>query len=391
MEQWDTLGFLTITLSNNVTIVGKIWLTLMTLLRLAVVVFAGFSLYQDEQERFICNTLQPGCSNVCYDAFFPVSHFRFWLVQTMCVLLPYTIFIIHVLHHVSLRIATGPSCSKEISSTTNSPKTYGAENVALQDFSCAYIIQLLLRTITEAGFSAGQYFLFGFLVPQSFSCHQPPCTSAIDCYISRPTEKSIMVIFFWGISGASIFLSIIDLICVIQSQTKVKNLTKKQLRMNSASVQEALYSTTIKKHTEYHQNPEGGRHLLFSDLGKRKDNPTPPASLISEQGEIFTHDTMTSNINTNSNKKLDEFLVCPSLTFSVSNAVAECDASESHSVSPWKSSKGWHDKNPPSRNDGESLLPNTKYTGEGCPLEAIPCDLQSNSSNNIRATKSQWV
>ncbi|XP_030055319.1 gap junction delta-4 protein [Microcaecilia unicolor] len=399
MEQWDILGLLAIILSYNVTIVGKIWLALMTLLRLAVIVFAGFSLYQDEQERFICNTLQPGCSNVCYDAFFPVSHFRFWLVQTMCVLLPYTIFIVHVLHHASLQFAAGPSSSKEISSSTNSPKTYGAENVALQDFSGAYIIHLLLRTITEAAFSAGQYFLFGFLVPQSFSCHQPPCTSAIDCYISRPTEKSIMVIFIWGISGVSIFLSVVDLICVIQTQIKVKTLIKEQLRINSASVQEELYSTTIKKHTEYHQNLEGSRHHLFlSDLEKRKDNPTAPASLLSEQGatsslhsEIFTHDTTTSNINTNSNKKLDEFLVCPSLTHPVGNVVAECNASEPHSSTHWQSRKGWHDKNPPPRNGRESLLPNIKYLGEGCPLEAISCDLQSNSSNNIRATKSQWV
>lgn len=34
---------------------------------------------------FVCNTLQPGCKNVCYDHFFPVSHIRLWAVQLIFV------------------------------------------------------------------------------------------------------------------------------------------------------------------------------------------------------------------------------------------------------------------------------------------------------------------
>ncbi|OPJ85356.1 gap junction delta-4 protein [Patagioenas fasciata monilis] len=102
MERWDSLGFLIVTLNYNVTIVGKIWLMLIILLRMAVVVLAGYPLYQDEQERFVCNTLQPGCSNVCYDLFSPVSHFRFWLVQTVSILLPDAAFTIYVLHKAAI-------------------------------------------------------------------------------------------------------------------------------------------------------------------------------------------------------------------------------------------------------------------------------------------------
>ncbi|KAK1338638.1 hypothetical protein QTO34_019292 [Cnephaeus nilssonii] len=74
MDRLDLLGFLIITLNCNVTIVGKIWLIFMILLRMVVIIVAGSPVYQDEQERFVCNTLQPGCANVCYDVFSPVSH-----------------------------------------------------------------------------------------------------------------------------------------------------------------------------------------------------------------------------------------------------------------------------------------------------------------------------
>ncbi|XP_029442896.1 gap junction delta-4 protein [Rhinatrema bivittatum] len=380
--------------------VGKLWLALMTLLRLAVIVLAGYSLYQDEQERFICNTLQPGCSNVCYDAFSPVSHFRFWLMQTLCVLLPYVMFSIHILHHVSLHIATGTYSCKRISHTTNPTTDYRTENMDIQDFSGAYIIHLLLRTITEAGFSAGQYFLFGVFVPQSFSCHQPPCTGAIDCYISRPTEKSIMVIFVWGISGISIFLSVVDLICVIQSQIKEKNHRGESLRIKNTSVQEELYSTTIKQHVEYQQAPEEDKHHpLLCDPAKGKGSPKAPPSLVSDPGatdislysEAFTHDTATSNINTNSNKKIEELQGCPSLNHPIGNAVAACRGSDPQMVAHRQAGKKWHDKNPPFRTEDVSPLPYPKLGAEGYLLEGIQCDVQFHSSNTIKATKSQWV
>lgn len=35
--------------------------------------------------KFTCNTLQPGCNNVCYDTFAPVSHLRFWIFHIVLV------------------------------------------------------------------------------------------------------------------------------------------------------------------------------------------------------------------------------------------------------------------------------------------------------------------
>ncbi|NXY23125.1 CXD4 protein, partial [Atrichornis clamosus] len=189
------------------SLVGKIWLMLIVLLRMAVVVLAGYPLYQDEQERFVCNTLQPGCSNVCYDLFSPVSHFRFWLIQTVSILLPYAAFSIYVLHQVAVYLVRThclvPGCkgSKGLSSPKDKKELCrsavvnrvdcGADNLSVLNFSGAYTVHLFFRTLLEVAFAAVQYFLFGFFVPDRFSCYHSPCTSTVDCYISRPTEKSI--------------------------------------------------------------------------------------------------------------------------------------------------------------------------------------------------------
>uniref|UniRef100_A0A452IIG7 Gap junction protein n=1 Tax=Gopherus agassizii TaxID=38772 RepID=A0A452IIG7_9SAUR len=249
MECWDSLGFLIITLNYNVTFVGKIWLTLVILLRMVVIVLAGYPLYQDEQERFICNTLQPGCSNVCYDIFSPVSHFRFWLIQTLSVLLPYAVFSVYVLHKVAMHVVTA-HCLPYL--------------LNIPDFSWAYTVHLVLRTLAEASFGAGQYYLFGFFVPKRFSCYQSPCTSMVDCYISRPTEKSIMMIFIWGVSSLSFLLSLVDLAFAIQRMV-VRNGQNKPVEMSCS-----LHS----------QDEE----------------------LLQEEEKIMSQQTAISNLNSNSNK-----------------------------------------------------------------------------------------
>ncbi|XP_073085030.1 gap junction delta-4 protein [Manis javanica] len=200
MERLDLLGLLIMTLNHSMTIVGKLWLAFTILLRMAVIILAGSPIYQDEQERFVCNTLQPGCTNVCYDFFSPVSPLRFWLIQSVSVLLPSAVFSVYVLHK-GAELAMRAACKPDV-----------------PDFSSGYIVHLFLRTLTEAAFGALHYLLFGFLVPTRFSCMHSPCTSVVDCYVSRPTEKSIMMLFIWVVSVLSFLLSMADLIYSLQGR-----------------------------------------------------------------------------------------------------------------------------------------------------------------------------
>ncbi|KAG8443345.1 hypothetical protein GDO86_011947 [Hymenochirus boettgeri] len=303
MEYLDSMGYLIITFNYNVPAVGKIWLMVMILLRMAMVVFAGYPLYQDEQERFICNTLQPGCSNVCYDIFSPVSHMRFWLIQTMLVFLPYALFTVHVLHKVVNYMV------KSNDHFRKNPSTFHGIGLHMEipDFSVAYIIHLLLRTVLEAGFCTGQYFLFGIVVPKKFSCSQAPCSSSVDCYISRPTEKSLMMIFIWGTSLISLILGLVDLTYVIHRRGQSENLKRELLMLENDSLKGGccpgtppnanLHGTTPRHIPMYGDSPS-------NDLGKIDEKIKGDShSLPSSEGETVSFQDMgKSNANANSNK-----------------------------------------------------------------------------------------
>ncbi|CAB1451848.1 unnamed protein product [Pleuronectes platessa] len=107
-----TTDLLFITISHNVSFIGKTWWTLMLLLHLLLVLLAGFSLFSDEQERFVCNTIQPGCSNLCFDAFSPRSVLRLWFLHLVLLCLPQVLFVTHVLHRLLSYPHSGGSCQQ---------------------------------------------------------------------------------------------------------------------------------------------------------------------------------------------------------------------------------------------------------------------------------------
>uniref|UniRef100_A0A4W6G6M9 Gap junction protein n=1 Tax=Lates calcarifer TaxID=8187 RepID=A0A4W6G6M9_LATCA len=212
----------------------SVWLIVMIFLRILILLFAGYPLYQDEQERFVCNTIQPGCANVCYDLFSPISLFRFWLVQLITLCLPYIIFIIYVIHKVSNSLTVDLNSSGHIKAMplfkihqeSRNKMPLVAEQSWARCFTGAYILQLMFRTLLEAGFGAAHYYLFGFYIPRRFLCQHPPCTTQVDCYISRPTEKTVMLNFMLGAAALSIFLNVLDFICAIKRSVRQKSKRK---------------------------------------------------------------------------------------------------------------------------------------------------------------------
>ncbi|XP_064863805.1 gap junction delta-4 protein [Oncorhynchus nerka] len=242
-----------ICLNHNITLVGKIWLILMILLRILVLLFAGYPLYQDEQERFVCNTIQPGCANVCYDIFAPISLFRYWLVQLLVLCLPYIIFVTYVIHKVTSRLTidtTDPSdrvgaeplyqIQQESFRKMALAKTaIQAQHGRSQCFTGAYTLHLLFRILLEAGFGVAHYYLFGFYIPRRFLCQQTPCTTQVDCYISRPTEKTVMLNFMLGAGALSLLLNLADLICAIKRSVTQK--TKRKMLVEKMYEEEQYY------------------------------------------------------------------------------------------------------------------------------------------------------
>lgn len=84
--------------NQHTTLVGKFWITFIVVCRMVVIASLGDRVYADEQSEFRCNTAQPGCNNVCFNYFSPISHIRFWGFQLVACSLPSVIFIIYSGH-----------------------------------------------------------------------------------------------------------------------------------------------------------------------------------------------------------------------------------------------------------------------------------------------------
>ncbi|KAI9524272.1 hypothetical protein NQZ68_019739 [Dissostichus eleginoides] len=247
-----------ITISQNVSFMGKTWWMLMLVLRLPVVLLAGFTLFSDEQETFICNTIQPGCSNVCFDAFAPVSIFRLWLFHLMFLSLPHVLFATYVMHKVwSNPHFGGFYCDRKRGGSPftleNSSREVSLHKAPLHDlphdlgaprFYCTYFLVVILRIVLEMVFGAGQFLLFGLSVPKSFLCYETPCNSGVECYISKPTEKTLMLNFMLGVASLSILLSLVDLVSSMKAMMRWRRNREMMMDEMSKGEQSSVFTTT---------------------------------------------------------------------------------------------------------------------------------------------------
>lgn len=255
MGDWSILGRFLSEVQNHSTVIGKIWLTMLLIFRILLVALVGDAVYNDEQSKFTCNTQQPGCNNVCYDTFAPVSHLRFWVFQIVLVSTPSIFYIVFVLHKIAKDeklngeraqvLAQRPSKRSYGQVGTDDPEdlkvgvpTYcphyseewdsreGAEQSFLEEaygelgedptqqsnqVLLIYILHVLLRSVMEITFLVGQYFLFGFEVPHLYRCETYPCPTRTDCFVSRATEKTIFLNFMFSISLGCFVLNIAEL------------------------------------------------------------------------------------------------------------------------------------------------------------------------------------
>ncbi|RLV61990.1 hypothetical protein DV515_00019799 [Chloebia gouldiae] len=81
----------------------------------------------------------------------------------------------------------------------------------LLTLTCPRPAQVVFRNALEIGFLGGQYFLYGFNVPAIFECDRYPCVKEVECYVSRPTEKSVFLVFMFAVSGVCVLLNLAEL------------------------------------------------------------------------------------------------------------------------------------------------------------------------------------
>ncbi|XP_054638340.1 gap junction protein alpha 9a [Dunckerocampus dactyliophorus] len=231
MGDWNFLGGILEEVHIHSTMVGKIWLTLLFVFRMLVLGVAAEDVWNDEQADFVCNTEQPGCRNACYDLAFPISLIRYWVLQVIFVSSPSLVYMGHALYRLraleKARRRRKAALRKELEEVdaewVESRKRIEREMKQLEQgkpnkaplrgsLLCTYVAHVVTRSVVEVAFMLGQYLLYGFRLHPLFKCQRYPCPNAVDCYVSRPTEKSVFMVFMQCIAAMSLFLNILEVL-----------------------------------------------------------------------------------------------------------------------------------------------------------------------------------
>uniref|UniRef100_A0A3Q1GB17 Connexin 28.1 n=1 Tax=Acanthochromis polyacanthus TaxID=80966 RepID=A0A3Q1GB17_9TELE len=227
MGQWSFLAALLDKVQSHSTVVGKVWMSVLFLFRIFILAAGVDKIWGDEQSKMDCNTLSLGCKNMCYDRSFPLSHTRFWVLQILVVSTPTLIYLGHVL----LVIRRENKLRRRLEQKRGKngmivvPK-YSDEHGKVQlkgVLLLSYMVQLVSKVLLEVAFIVGQYFLYGFiLMPTKISCSQYPCRSPVDCFITRPTEKTIFIIFVLSMAVLSVVLNVVEMFHLLVSKVQEK-------------------------------------------------------------------------------------------------------------------------------------------------------------------------
>ncbi|XP_028253480.1 gap junction Cx32.2 protein-like [Parambassis ranga] len=225
MGEWSVLSALLDKVQSHSTVLGKVWMSVLFLFRIFILAGGIDKIWGDEQSSLDCNSRSLGCRNSCYNHSFPLSHTRFWILQILIVSTPTLIYLGHVLLVIrkenKLRRRQEAKIGKN--GMVKAPK-YSDEHGKVQlkgALLASYMMQLVFKIILEVVFIVGQYLLYGYiLMPTHITCSDYPCGGPSKCYISRPTEKTIFIIFMLAMAVLSVFLNIAEIFHLMISKMK---------------------------------------------------------------------------------------------------------------------------------------------------------------------------
>lgn len=260
---WAFLQGLLSGVNKYSTVFGRVWLSIVFLFRVMVFVVAAEKVWGDDQKDFTCNTAQPGCHNVCYDHFFPVSHIRLWALQLIFVTCPSFLVVLHVAYREERerkhRLKFGDGCQRLYENT-------GKKRGGLW---WTYVLSLVFKMGVDATFVYLLYYIYeGYDFPSLIKCSEPPCPNVVDCFISRPTEKRIF----------TIFMVMTSLVCILLSLCEILYLVVKRC---FECVQRLQGSRQVHKAKSI-SNMRSSTALLESNSKKlaSKDQPAPAYSVV---------------------------------------------------------------------------------------------------------------
>ncbi|XP_067862563.1 gap junction alpha-4 protein-like [Heptranchias perlo] len=287
MGDWSFLEKLLDEVQEHSTVIGKIWLTVLFIFRILILGTAAEYVWGDEQSDFNCNTLQPGCENVCYDKAFPISHVRYWVLQILFVSTPTLIYLGHVMHisrkeeklkqkEEALRSLPSKDSQTEliVKDIERKKLKYGINEsgkIRIKGaLMCTYTLSIIFKMLFEVSFLFGQWCLYGFVMPAIYVCQRLPCPHKVDCFISRPTEKTIFILFMFVVSLVSLLLNFLEVFhlvgkCIIKS---VQTSSNKRLYLKSPDFPVVSYIEKESMPIEYMYTSVEGTHGPYQSCNK---------------------------------------------------------------------------------------------------------------------------
>lgn len=226
MGDWSYLSSLLDKVQTHSTPIGKIWMVVLFLFRILVLGVAADSVWGDEQSDFYCNQNEPGCENACYDWKFPISHVRFWVLQILFVSTPTLVYLGHVGHviHREEKLKEEIQNQAPVDRTGRTRPKYTDSRGRTQIRGVllrSYLGQIFVKIGLEVAFIVGQYYIYGLLMTPYFTCSRDPCPGlGVECYMSRPTEKNIFIIFMLAVACVSVLLNIAEIFYLICSYVR---------------------------------------------------------------------------------------------------------------------------------------------------------------------------
>ncbi|TNN65284.1 Gap junction beta-6 protein [Liparis tanakae] len=111
-----------------------------------------------------------------------------------------------------------------------------------------YACSLVVRLLFEGGFMYALYVVYdGFQMPRQVQCDQWPCPNLVDCFVSRPTEKTIFTVFMATASSICMVLNVAELAYLVAKAVTRSFCSKKERKICRKSSRERTQSRTHEK------------------------------------------------------------------------------------------------------------------------------------------------
>lgn len=288
---WSHIDKLLERLNRISTVFGKYWISTLIILRLLLLSAFGRGIWSEESKDFSCNTKQPGCTNVCFNAFTPVSHVRLWELQVLAVSLPIIAFMVYIgyLDDKAKTKKKDKDSGKKTTSKVEDISVFGGgdpdkhrkrwnrlksyvvdENkqskVDTRKIWKMYVLQCTVRTLVDIAFVFVQLntYVYKWEVPIVYLCSLWPCPHTVDCFISRPKEKSLFLQYMFISAGISVVLGIFEIIHILTVYSRKKKAKTKQSKERESP---RYVSTPTKIPPSYSGTPNGMRSgRVFAEL-----------------------------------------------------------------------------------------------------------------------------